>query len=300
MKHWINQHTQALRLVFGRMRHRLLATLVMWCVMGVTVCLPAILFVIVDNLNRLTGNISTEPQISVFMKLDAEPGSITRLQQWLTQQKDVARVTFISKDAAWKQLQQETAGAINLEKNPLPDAFQVAPRNHDPAAIEALQSRIQKQSGVELAQMDATWIKRLYAILELSKKALLVLVGLLGFALLAIIGNTIRLQVVTQREEIEVSKLIGATNRFIRRPFLYAGMVYGLGGGIAALLLLAGVIELFNYSIADIAALYASDFHLGMPQPFVCLAIVLIPVALGWLGSYVAVGRSLAKLESSR
>ena len=300
MKHWINQHTQALGLVFGRMRHRLLATLVMWCVMGVTVCLPAILFVIVDNLNHLTGNISTEPQISVFMKLGAEPGSTTRLQQWLIQQKDIAHVTFISKEAAWKQLQQQTAGAINLDKNPLPDAFQVTPRSHDPVAIEVLQSRIQQQAGVELAQMDATWIKRLYAILELSKKALLVLVGLLGFALLAIIGNTIRLQVVTQREEIEVSKLIGATNRFIRRPFLYAGIVYGLGGGIAALLLLAGVIALFNYSIADIAALYASDFHLGMPEPFVCLAIVLIPVALGWLGSYVAVGRSLAKLESSR
>ena len=118
---------------------------------------------------------------------------------------------------------------------------------------------------------------------------------LLGFALIAIIGNTIRLQVVTQRDEIEVSKLIGATDSFIRRPFLYAGTFYGLGGGIAALLFLLVITLLFNTSVAEIAQLYNSDFRLDFLDAFSILSIVAIAVLLGWLGSYIAVNRSLAK-----
>ena len=297
MKQWLNQHRQALRQVSLRLRHNLLATLMMWCVMGVTLSLPAMLYVVVDNLSRLAGNVQAEPQLSLFLKLDASKATVDAIAIKLKQHADVASYQFEPKEHAWQQLQLHagTAGvADSLEKNPLPDAYFVHPKAVDPDSVDKLQKELQQWDGVELAQADANWIKRLDAILQLSKKAILVLVALLGFALLAIIGNTIRLQILTQREEIEVSKLIGATDRFIRRPFLYAGAFYGLGGGIAAWLLLVGVIQIFNYSVADIAELYASQFSLTLPGACTNSVILASAVALGWLASWIAVGRALA------
>lgn len=301
MKQWLNQHIQALQLVLSRMRRNAIATLMMCCVMGVTLCLPGILYVIVDNLNRLAGDVvQSEPQISLFLKLDIKSEAIAALDKQLQNHSDIRSYHFVSKDSAWEQLQENagTAGmAGNLEKNPLPDAYFVQPKALDPTTVENLQKEMQQWPGVELAQVDANWVKRLYSLLQLGKKAILVLAALLGFALIAIIGNTIRLQILTQREEIEVSKLIGATDSFIRRPFLYAGALYGLGGGLAAWLLLAGVVMLFNYSVADIAAQYASSFRLDLPLWQVNLAMIAGAVGLGWLGSYIAVGRSLAQFD---
>ena len=156
---------------------------------------------------------------------------------------------------------------------------------------------MQQWDGVDLAQVDSNWIKRLDTVIKLGKKAIFVLVALLGFALIAIVGNTIRLQILTQLEEIEVSKLIGATNEFIRRPFLYEGVLYGLGGGIAAWIIVLLVVSLFNTSITQIADLYASEFKLAMPGPWITLVMLLSAICLGWLGSFVAVNRSLAKIE---
>lgn len=302
MKQWLNQHAQALQLVLSRMRRNAVATLMMCCVMGVTLCLPGILYVIVDNLNRLAGDVQSEPRISLFLKLDIKPEAVAALDKQLQSHADIRSYRFVSKDTAWKQLQQDagtTGVASDLEKNPLPDAYFVQPRALNPATVDSLQKQMQQWSGVELAQVDADWVKRLYSLLQLGKKAILVLAALLGFALIAIIGNTIRLQILTQREEIEVSKLIGATDSFIRRPFLYAGTLYGLGGGLAAWLLLAGVIMLFNFSVADIAAQYASSFRLGLPLWQVNLAMIASAVGLGWLGSYIAVNRALSQLKVS-
>ena len=281
MKQWLNQHAQALRLVLGRMRCNSLATLMMCGVIGVTLCLPGILYVIVDNLNRLTGDVQSEPQISLFLKLDISKDVLGTLDQQLRLRKDIKSYHFVGKDTAWQQLQINTGVASSLEKNPLPDAYFVHPRTLEPAAISQMQQDMQQWPGVELAQIDADWVKRLYALLELGKKAILVLGVLLGLALLTIIGNTIRLQIVTQREEVEVSKLIGATNGFIRRPFLYAGALYGICGGLAAWAILAGVIALFNYSVAGLADLYESNFRLGLPDDEIIVTIVISAVVLG-------------------
>lgn len=300
MKQWLNQHKLALQQVTRRMKKHLLATLMMCCVMGVTLCLPGILYVIVDNLSRLAGSVQSEPQLSLFLKLDISADTIAALDKQLSHHPDVKHYRFESKDKAWQQLQLDAGNAgvaNNLEKNPLPDAYFVYPKTIDPDTIDRLQKELQQWPGVELAQADANWIKRLDAILKLGKKAILALTLLLGFALIVIMGNTIRLQILTQREEIEVSKLIGATDRFIRRPFLYAGALYGLGGGLAAWLILAGVIQLFNLSVSDIAQLYTSSFRLELPQTAEIGVIIISAVALGWIGSYIAVNRSLTKLK---
>lgn len=300
MKHLLNQHAQALSLVAGRMRHNILATFLMLVLMGVTLCLPGTLYVIVDNLNQLAGDMQDDPQISLFLKLDANQQIIDEIAGKLEAHPHILNHRFVSKDEAWEQLQQDAdtaAVASNLEKNPLPDAYFITPRILAPEDIENLQAELQQWQGVELAQLDTSWIKRLNALLQLGKKGILVLVALLGFALIVIIGNTIRLQILTQREEIEVSKLIGATDSFIRRPFLYAGTIYGLGGGLVAWLLLVAIISLFNVSIAELAELYASGFRLDLPSVETSFAIIASAVLLSWLGSYIAVNRSLAQLD---
>lgn len=300
MKPWFNQHVQALRLVIFRIGHNKLSTLLMCCVMGVTLSLPGVLYVIVDNLNDLAGNIKSEPRISIFLKLDIQQDDIHAIDELLSRHPSVKNHQFVSKSQAWDELQKNEATASiagSLEKNPLPDAFFVQPKLLDGVAIEQLQKELQQLPAVELAQVDADWIKRLNSILELGRKGILILTALLGFALIAIIGNTIRMQILTQREEIEVSTLIGATKSFVRRPFLYAGALYGLGGGVAAWLILAGVIWLFNHSIAEIAALYASSFRLQLPSIDISLIIIAIAVTLGWIASYVAVNRSLMQLK---
>jgi cell division transport system permease protein len=299
VKHLVNQHHQALGLVLKRMHKNLLATLLMFVVMGATLSLPGTLYVIVENLNRLAGNMQSDPQISLFLKLDADQQTVAAIAEKLESHAGIREHRFISKHTAWDQMQQDAETAAvssSLDRNPLPDAYFVTPQIMQAHEIEALQAELQQWEGVELAQLDTSWIKRLNALLQLGKKGILVLVVLLGFALVVIIGNTIRLQILTQREEIEVSKLIGATDSFIRRPFLYAGTIYGLGGGLIAWLLLIGIIHLFNLSIADLAELYASGYRLDLPALETGIAIIAGTVILSWLGSYIAVNRSLAQL----
>lgn len=300
MKHWLNQHLQAMSLVAKRMKENLLATLLMFVVMGVTLCLPGTLYVIVDNLNRLAVNLQGDPQISLFLKLDIDSQTTDALADKLAAHPQIQSHHFADKDSAWEQLRQlpESATvAANLTANPLPDAYFITPKTMAPDELETLQAELQQWEGVELAQLDTSWIKRLHALLQLGEKGILVLVVLLGFALIVIIGNTVRLQILTQREEIQVSKLIGATDSFIRRPFLYAGTIYGLGGGLVAWSLLITIISLFNASIAELSELYASGFRLDLPSVKTSISIIASAIFLSWIGSYIAVNRSLAQLD---
>jgi cell division transport system permease protein len=300
MNQWLNQHIQPLKMVIGRMRQNLLGTVLMCFVMGVMLSLPAILFTIIQNLGQVAGDIESKPQLSLFLKLDVTSITQTAIADQLKKHAEIAKYEFVSKENAWEQMQQNADSSdmsASLNKNPLPDAFFVTPKDIKPANVQRLQKEMQQWDGVELAQVDANWIKRLDTLLKLGKKAIFVLVVLLGFALVAIIGNSIRLQIMTQLEEIEVSKLIGATNQFIRRPFLYAGTLYGLGGGLAAWFIVLTVVEFFNTSLIEIADLYAIQFKLSMPNATVTLVMLLSAVSLGWLGAFVAVNRSLAKIE---
>lgn len=300
MKKWLNQNIQSFNMVLVRMRQNLLGTVLICGVMGVTLSLPAILFTIIDNLGQVTSSVESKPQLSLFLKLDASTSTKQAISEQLKKHPDIAKYEFVSKESAWEQLQQNANTAdisASLNKNPLPDAYFVTPKDIKPENVQRLQQEMQQWDGIELAQLDAKWIKRLDTLLKLGQKAIFVLVALLGFALVAIIGNTVRLQMMTQLDEIEVSKLIGATNQFIRRPFLYAGTLYGLGGGLAAWLIVLGVVAFFNTSVTEIADSYASQFRLSLPNATITLVMLLSAVGLGWLGSFVAITRSLAKIE---
>lgn len=300
MKEWINAHRQALLLVLKKLRAAPLANLMMAGVIGAALSLPAGLYLLIDNLHRAVGMIETEPQVTLFLALDTPAEGIRSLEQRLRAHPDVRDFRFLERDAAWRELQEKSGlqdALGDLQKNPLPDAFVVHARNGDPASVEALQHELSGWQYVEHAQLDAAWVKRLYALLQLGNKAVSILAGLLAFALVAIIGNSIRLQILTQREEIEVSTLIGATSRFVRRPFLYAGTLHGLAGGITAWVIVYLALQAFNLSVDKLARLYAFNFSLQPLGPEASMVLVGCSAALGWIGSYWAVNRYLSRLE---
>ena len=300
MKNWLNRHLQAINQVLARMGKHLGATLMMCGVIGVTLCLPSLFYVATSNISSLVNDVKTESQISLFLKLNINADKIAQIEQALKSNTDIASYHLITKEQAWYQLQQTegaTSVAATLEKNPLPDAFFISPKSLSSESITQLQSTLQSIDGVDKALVDSNWIKRLNSLLELGDKIILALAALLSFALIAVIGNTIRMQILTQREEIEVSQLIGATKQFIRCPFLYAGTFYGLGGGVIACLLLWLMTMFFNQSITKIAAEYSSQFTIANLSPALNLMIIAASASIGWIAAYITVNRSIAQVK---
>lgn len=298
MNVWLTQHAQALNLVLRRFNTNKLSTLLICIAIGVTLALPSIMYAVLDSVNGLANNVKSESQISVFLVSSANENNVQAIKLALEKNTAIKTFKFVTKEDALSQLQ--TANINNevlnsLENNPLPDAFFVEPSKLDANSIEILKNDLSKLDGVEEVIVDGAWIKRLNYLLLLGKKAMLILTGLLAFALVAVIGNTVRMQIVTQQAEIELSRLIGATKSFIRRPFLYAGALYGLMGGLFALLITFMVIYLFNQSLAPLAAEYQTDFSLSLPSLYTSGITCLMSLLVGLVSAYLAVSKSLFK-----
>ena len=298
MNVWLTQHAQALNLVLRRFNTNKLSTLLICIAIGVTLALPSIMYGVLDSVSGLANNVKSESQISVFLASSHNENSVQAIKLALEKNTAIKTFKFVTKEDALSQLQTTNANneVLNsLENNPLPDAFFVEPSQLDAESIENLKNDLSKLDGVEEVIVDGTWIKRLNYLLLLGKKAMLILTGLLAFALVAVIGNTVRMQIVTQQAEIELSRLIGATKSFIRRPFLYAGALYGLISGLFALLITFVVIYLFNQSLAPLAAEYQTDFSLSLPSLYTSGITCLLSLLVGLVSAYLAVSKSLFK-----
>jgi cell division transport system permease protein len=239
-------------------------------------------------------------EISLFLKLDVTKEDIAKIDQDLLYHSNIRKYRFVSKEEAWQQLQakSDTNPAVQeLSKNPLPDAFFLQAKRVEPEALETLRQELQQMPGVEQAVFNADWAKRLSVLLDLGKKIIYFIAALLAIALLVIIGNTVRMQILTQKDEIEVSKLIGATNSFIRMPFLYSGVLYGAFGALLAIVMMASIIMIFNHSVAQISSLYSSDFRLAIFDSKLFLIMTGIAIFIGWLGSYIAVNRAISAMQ---
>ena len=196
-----------------------------------------------------------------------------------------------------KQGDQLTGVIENLAHNPLPDAFIVTARGTVAKEIEQLYNTLQEWAEIEYVQFDSAWNKRLDALLNFGRLVIIMLATLLSIALMVIIFNTIRLQILTKRDEIELSKLIGATDRFIRRPFLYFGAIQGFMGGVAALLIVAFSIELINDELMLLSELYSVNFQLQNPSVEDSISLLLFSAWLGWLGARLSVASYLWQIE---
>ena len=292
MKTWLTYHTQALRLVLSRFKNNKLSTFLICLSIGVTLALPATAYIILDNLNGLVSNVKSESKLSVFLQAKHDDAMVKTIEAQFKKNPAIQNVLFVSKEDALAQITAVDANKDlldSLSNNPLPDAFFVEPALLDAAAIESLKQELSKIEGVETVLVDGAWIKRLNYLLQLGQKILLLLTGLLGFALVVVIGNTIRMQVLTQQAEIELSQLIGATKSFIRRPFLYLGALYGLGGGILAALLSWLIIVLLNQTVTEIASSYQADFKLLVSSSSAPLILLLIASLIGLISAYFSV-----------
>ena len=303
MINWLNQHAQAIKLVLTRMHYNKLSTFMISLVIAVAMCVPGVFYMGVDHLSKLSNHMQDETEISLFLKLDASPNVASEIDAALAKNTAIKQYHLVTKDQAWKDLKAKAESnkidneVSQLTKNPLPDAFFIQAKSADPAALETLKNELQGIPGVDQAVLNAEWAKRLSSILALGTKIILFIAALLALALLVIIGNTVRMQILTQKEEIIVSKLIGATTSFIRTPFLYAGMIYGLFGGLLAIVILTLIVQLYNQSVTQLSNLYSSDFSLPWFNIPLYIAIIITSILIGWLGSYLSVTRSIAAIK---
>lgn len=269
-------------------------------IMGIAISLPAGLYVLMQNMQAMAGNLPHSPQISVFLALNANKDQVAQLGKRLAQHDGVDHAEFVPREQALESLQQSSGMAdviAGLKQNPLPDAYVVYPKSSDSKLLDALRAEIRSWPGVEQVQFDAAWARKLDALLGIIRGAAFILAGLLSLALVAITFNTIRLQILTRREEIEVAKLIGATDGFIRRPFLYFGFVQGLLGGAAAWLILSASVALLNLKLGTLAGLYGSSLALQHLAWGDSLSLLLFAAYLGWLGAWLSVSQHLWQIE---
>jgi cell division transport system permease protein len=304
MSHWLNHHLQAIKLVLSRMRSNALSSFIICLVISVALCLPSLFYLGVDNLSKLSQHMQNETEISLFLKLDTSSETIAQIDSALSQNPDILEYHFVSKDQAWQQLQLKSkdnadiSNAVNhLSSNPLPDAFFIQAKSAQPEQLEALRSSLQNIEGVGQALLNAEWAKRLATLLSIGKQFVFFVALLLAVVLLVMIGNTVRMQILTQKDEIEVSYLIGATNSFIKIPFLYAGALYGLFGGILSSIMITAMIMTFNQSIAEISHLYSSDFSLRVLNLQLYVSVTAIAIIIGWIGAYLSVSRALSVIR---
>jgi cell division transport system permease protein len=301
MKAWLAHHLHSLKIAAQRFRDAPLASLFTILVIGVAVAMPAGLYLLLDNLDRAAGGIKPQAEITVFLKADLREAQGRALAGSLAKQAEVASVRFVSKTEGVHKL--EAAGlsgiAAGLPDNPLPHALVVTPKDTSAPALEALGGSLRQLEGAERVLMDTDWIKRLAALMGLGHDLVFMLAIVLGLALAAITANTIRLQIYAQRDEIEVARLIGATDRFIRRPFLYFGGIQGLAGGVAGGLLVSLGAYLLDASVERVAAAYGATYALAGLSAVDLLLMVGLSAILGWLGAYFAVGQALRQVENT-
>ena len=295
MKAWLTHHGQSFALAWRRLTATPVNSLLSLVAVGIALALPAGGQMLLSGARELAGNATATPQISVFMSIATERARTNEIGSRLEKHAGVRQARFLAREETLSRMKsspglREVIDALSA--NPFPDAFVVSARDEAPEAMEKLAMEFRKWPGVEHVQLDSAWVRRLDALLRLGRTGLLLLAGLLGGGLIAITFSITRMQVLTQRAEIEVSRLLGATEAFIRRPFLYLGLLLGLGGGAVAWLLVAGATIWLRAPLAELAGLY--DLNLMLRPLGLVDSILLLACAgsLGWLGAAFSLRQS--------
>ncbi|MFQ3205921.1 MAG: cell division transport system permease protein [Glaciecola sp.] len=271
-------------------------------VLGFSITLPSTLYVLVKNTEQISQQWEQASEISLFLQEGVTDASaqqlLTRLRLW----PEIAEVAFISADEGLKEFQALSGlgDALNyLETNPLPAVVLVVPtsKHASPTSAGILLNKLRKEREVEIGKLDIEWLERLYALIGIAKDLVTLLAVLLFFAVVLIIGNTIRLNILSKRDEIVVMKLVGATDAFIQRPFLYTGFWYGLLGGIMAWITVFIILLWVDYSMQDFMEKYQVNFNLTSMDFSTLIFMLLVSVSLGITGSLLSVQRHVKDIE---
>jgi len=299
---FLQRHAQVALDSLGRLYRNSVTSLMTAAVIGIALAMPSGLYLLLENLDRLSGAWKGQASLSVFLKHDVTETRARDLVERVSAWPEVASVELITPQQALEEFSARSGFAdllATLDENPLPVVLLVQPdtAHTAPEAASELRQRFSLLPETDLAQLDLQWVQRLAAILDTARRGILIISAVLALAVLLVIGNTIRLEIQNRREEILVTKLIGATNAFVRRPFLYSGIWYGLLGGLIAWLLVETGFWLLSAPVASLAGLYQSDFSLQTLPFLLWWLLAGGGILLGLLGSWLAVGRHLDAIE---
>jgi cell division transport system permease protein len=299
---WLTRHLQSSLFAAGRLARAPLSTSFTVLVIAIALTLPTALGIAIFSVREVTGNFANSVDVSVYFRQNVPLEKVRQLASSLRQRSGIAGVELITSDAALRTFREQSgfgAALDALQSNPLPHALEVRPQAdaQTPQRMETLRRYLAAWPEVELVQVDSQWVQRLNAILDLLRRIVWGAAVLLAAGVLAIIGNTIRLEIYNRRAEIEVTKLVGGSNAFVRRPFLYTGLYYGLLGAVLASVLVMVGLALLNAPVARLAATYGSEFRLLLPGWREVGALLSIGAVLGLLGAWLAAARHLARIE---
>ncbi|MDP2822387.1 MAG: permease-like cell division protein FtsX [Sulfuritalea sp.] len=296
MRAWLSHHQDAALLALRRLAAAPVNSLLSLLAIGIALTLPAGGQMLLANALHLSGTTSAVPQISIFMAANAERQAATEIGARLGRTAGVRQIQFIPREETLTRMKAGTGLRDVIEAlpaNPFPDAFVVGVADESLAAMEKLAVEFRQWPGVEHVQLDSAWVRRLDALLKLGRTAVMLLAALLGAGLIAISFSIIRMQVLTHRAEIEVSRLLGATDGFIQRPFLYFGVLLGLGGGIVAWLLVGAATLWLRTPLAELAGLYELTLRLQTLDARDSALLLGCAAGLGWLGALISVRQHL-------
>jgi len=304
LRNYFLRHLQSFFYALGQMARRPFAAGMTAAVIGIALALPAGLHIVLENAQHVTSGWEGATQMSLFLRKGTSERQASALADRLRSKPSIEAVEYVSAEQAMEEFRHLSGfgEALDaLETNPLPPVLVVRPglKSSEPDAIQSLLDRLREFPEVDLAQLDMQWVKRLYALMDIISRGVWVLGSVLGLAVLLVVGNTIRLAIQNRRNEIVVMKLIGGTDAFIRRPFLYSGFWYGLAGGITASLLVNASLMLLQEPVHQLAALYHSPFRLSNLDTAGVAVVLGTGTLLGLAGSWLAVGRHLREIEPS-
>jgi cell division transport system permease protein len=302
LKYWFFLHVQSFVYSLGQYCRNLLTSILTTAVIGISLALPGGFYLLLENAQQVTSDWDGAIQITAFLKQDIdEPKAADVIARLLVNPK-IEAAKFIQRDQAlaeYKELSGFSEVIDLLDENPLPSIIIVFPKltalpdGGDQQIIEFLYA----QPEIEIAQYDQQWVNRLYGIIDIIQRCIIIFSAFIGFGVLLIVGNTIRMAIYHHRNEIQITKLFGATNAFIQRPFLYAGFWYGLSGGIASWALLTLTLQFLKSPVSQLAELYTSEFKLVGLTGMETLIMLSCGVFLGLFGSWISVQRHLRAIE---
>ena len=299
---YATRHLQALFGALGRLARAPLATLLTLIVIGVALALPAGLGLILNNLRSAAGDMGNAIDFTVHFKVGTPIERVQQLAKGARERPGIDTVTVRTADEALAEFRDASGfgdALAALEGNPLPHHLVVRPDvgASGPVEVETLRRYFEAFPEVDVVQLDLEWVRRLHSLLDVLRRSLWVIVAVLGLGVLAVIGNTIRLEIQQRRPEIEVTKLVGGSNAFVRRPFLYTGIFYGLGGALLASLIVIGGMAYVDRAVGVLAAQYGGSFRMAGLGAEGLGILIGTGVVLGWMGALISTGRHLRRIE---
>jgi cell division transport system permease protein len=300
---WFTRHIQALLSALGRVLRRPMASLLTTVVIGIALSFPATLWLLVKNAEQVTGGIAEAVDITVYLKTEVPLEEAEKLAASLKLRNTIDEVTLIPAEQGLLEFRDRSgfgAALDALPENPLPHVLVLRPAATHSSAdeVEALKGDLAGFPEVEAAQVDTQWVRRLAAILQMLEDLFAAIALMLGVGVLAVIGNMTRLEIGARRAEIEVTKLVGGSNAFVRRPFLYEGLLFGAIGGLIALAITQAVMFALDIPVARLATLYGSEFRLAGLVAAEAATLLLVGACLGLAGAWLGAARHLSRIEA--